>query len=134
MTKEELKQYQDIKRELAKLERTLQRINEDMQAPRTSNLTGMPKSQPIEGSNSWVAKIDEKNEILEMYAQKKEELKAALLTIEQAIDTLEPQERTVLRLHYIDGLTWEQVCVEGFFSWRTAHRIHARALEKLKNI
>ena len=134
MTKEELKQYQHIKRELEKLERTIQRINEDLYSPRTSNLTGMPKSQLPDGFNPWDAKIDKMNEIREMYARKKEELKAALLTIENAIDTLEPAERTVMRLHYIDGLKLEQVCIEAFCSWRTAHRYHARALEKLKNI
>lgn len=134
MTKEELKQYQHIKNELENLENTLQRIAEELRSPKTANLTGMPKSQPIEGSNPWDAKIDRKDEILKLYARKKEELEAVLLAIEQAIDTLEPQERTVLRLHYIDGLKWEQVCVVGFFSWRTAHRYHARALEKLKNI
>ena len=134
MTKEELKQYKHIKRELKKLEETYQRINEDLYGPRTSDLSGMPKSQPVEGFNPADAKIDDKDEIRKMYARKKEELEAALLAIEKAINTLEPSERTVLRLHYIDGLKWEQVCVEGFFSWRTAHRIHARALEKLKNI
>lgn len=134
MTKEELKQYQDIKRELAKLEETYQHVNEDLYSTRTSDLSGMPKNQPIEGSNPADAKIDRKGEIRKMYDQKKEELEATLLTIEQAIDALEPNERTVLRLHYIDGLKWEQVCVVGFFSWRTAHRIHARALEKLKSI
>lgn len=134
MTKEELKQYQDIKRELHQLERTIQRINEDLYSPRTSNLTGMPKSQLPDGFNPADSWIEEKSEVLEMYARKKEELEATLLAIEQAIDTLEPNERTVLRLHYIDGLKWEQVCVVGFFSWRTAHRIHARALEKLKEV
>ena len=134
MTKEELKQYKHIKRELKKLEETYQRINEDLYGPRTSDLSGMPKSQPVEGFNPADAKIDDKDEIRKMYARKKEELEAALLAIEKAIDILEPAERTVIRLHYIDGLKWEQVCVEGFFSWRTAHRYHARALEKLKNI
>lgn len=134
MTKEELKQYQHIKRELEKLERTIQRINEDLYSPRTSNLTGMPKSQLPDGFNPADSWIEEKSEVLEMYARKKEELKAALLAIENAIATLEPAERTVMRLHYIDGLKWEQVCVEAFCSWRTAHRYHARALEKLKEV
>lgn len=134
MTKEQLKQYQHIRRELENLERTYQRINEDLYSTRTADLSGMPKSQPIEGSNPADSKIDAKSEIRKMYAQKKEELEAALLSIENAIATLEPDERTVLRLHYIDGLKWEQVCVVGFFSWRTAHRIHARALEKLKEV
>lgn len=134
MTKEELKQYKHIKRELEKLERTIQRINADLYLTRTSDLSGMPKARPVEGFNPADAKIDEKNEILEMYARKREELAEALLVIERAIDTLEPRERTVLRLYYIDGLTWEQVCVEAFCAWRTVHRIHAEALEKLKNI
>lgn len=134
MTKEQLKQYQHIKRELDKLEQTIQRINADLYSTRTADLSGMPKSQPIEGSSPWDARIDEKNEILEMYARKKEELKEALLIIERAIDTLEPRERTVLRLYYINGMKWEEVCVAGFFSWRTVHRIHAEALEKLKNV
>jgi hypothetical protein len=39
---------------------------------------------------------------------------------------------TFIRFHYIKGRIWEEVCIEMAYSWMQAHRIHAKALEKLK--
>lgn len=56
------------------------------------------------------------------------------LAIEQAIQSLSNRERMVIRYYYIDGLTWEKVCVKMHYSWTQIHKIHSAALEKLKGI
>jgi RNA polymerase sigma factor (sigma-70 family) len=66
------------------------------------------------------------------YRQKAAELSTALAEIEDAIEVLEPRERTLIRLHYAQGLTWEEVCVAMNYSWRQIHRIHAKALALLE--
>jgi RNA polymerase sigma factor (sigma-70 family) len=52
--------------------------------------------------------------------------------IEMAIRRLEPVERNLLRSRYIEGRSWEEICVEMCYSWRNIHNIHSRALIKLK--
>ena len=71
-------------------------------------------------------------ELLTAYAKKRADLSAALLEIEQAIDTLGPTERRLMRLRYIDGLSWEAICRRINYSWRQIHRIHSQALIKIK--
>ena len=72
------------------------------------------------------------DELLQLYQTKVAELTAKLEEIEAAIEPLAPRERTLLRLYYINGLTWEQVCVAMSYSWMQVHRIHSKALEALK--
>lgn len=102
-----------------------------MYGPRAQRLDGMPRSGS--GENYVTEeRIDRKDELLALYKEKEAELDEKLLIIERAIEKLEPRERRLVRLHYIDGLTWEQVAVEMTYSWRQVHRIHGEALEKLK--
>jgi DNA-directed RNA polymerase specialized sigma subunit len=43
-------------------------------------------------------------------------------------------ERELLRLRYIDGADWTEVAAEIHSEWTQTHRIHARALAKIKDI
>ena len=52
--------------------------------------------------------------------------------VENAIDTLPPELRRLMRLRYLDGMTCEQVCVELPCSWDTFHRWHRKALAMLE--
>ena len=61
-----------------------------------------------------------------------EELTAAQLEVERLIETLEPREREIFRLRYIDGAKWEDICVIMSYSWRQVHRAHSAALQKLE--
>lgn len=131
MTKERLKTYIDIREERDDLNRRIKDIEDDLYALRSQLLDGMPRGSS--GENYVTEElIDQKEELLVMYKVKEGELTAELLVIETAIEKLEPRERRLVRLHYIDGLTWEQVAVEMTYSWRQVHRIHGEALEKLK--
>lgn len=105
MTKEQLREYRQIKQELAALEvlaRKIERHSTD--------------------------------ELRAEYDQIRERLTAELLRIEQALETLDSTERTLMRLRYIDGLSWQAVTMRINYSWQQTHRIHARALIKIKDI
>lgn len=105
MTKEQLKAYRDIKRELSEL-KALMRETERLDL----------------------------DELRLLYVNKCNELTAALRKIEQAIETLEPTERTLMRLRYIEGRHWQDICLRIHYSWAQTHRIHAQALLNIKNL
>ena len=104
MTKEQLREYRQIKKELAALE---------------------VLARKIEHYGTEELRAD--------YDQKREKLAAELLSIEQAIETLDSTERTLMRLRYIDGLSWQAIALRISYSWQQTHRIHARALIKIKD-
>lgn len=105
MTKEQLREYRTIKKELAELE-VLGRKVERLGSP----------------------------ELVEQYEKKSAKLSGDLLAIEKAIETLNPTERTLMRLRYIEGLSWQAISNRISYSWQQTHRIHARALVKIKDL
>lgn len=130
MTKERLREYRDLKREKEQLEQKLETIEAALYYAKPQRLTGMP-SNPSAG-NAMEDMAARHLELLDLYKEKLKRLDEELLAIEEAIDGLASRERDVLRRYYIDGLTWEEVCVEVGYSWRQTHRIHAQALERLR--
>lgn len=131
MTKEQLKGFRSIKLERDRLLLMIEELEAQMRSPKSQRLDGMPRggSSPSSPVENLVVKH---TELLERYYEKVAELTAATVEIEEAIERLSPRERTLLRLHYIEGLTWEEVCVAMSYSWRQVHRIHAVALAMLK--
>ncbi len=132
MTKEQLRAYRDIKLERDRLSTLIEEVEAVLYSPRSPKLDGMPRGGSAPGSLVEEAAIKHA-ELLEKYRRKVAELSAALVEIENAIEVLEPRERTLIRLYYVQGLTWEEVCVAMNYSWRQIHRIHAKALEALKS-
>lgn len=130
MTKEQLQEYKHIRRERDRLATMITELEATMYGPRITKLDGLPHGN---GGGSAVESLTVKHdELQQLYEAKVAELTAALTEIETAIERLEPRERTLIRLHYISGLTWEQVCVAMSYSWMQVHRIHSKALEALK--
>lgn len=75
---------------------------------------------------------------LKLYGQKIADIEAELLTIEDAIASLDcPVERLLMRLRYIEGRSWASICDElrplGY-SERQVYRLHGFALMKLKEV
>lgn len=133
MTKERLRAYKAIKRERELLGEMIEEIEAGIYAPKIAKTDKIPGGSPSPGFSPLDAKIDKKDDLLALYAEKCRQMDAELLEIEHAIEVLDPRARTLIRLHYIQGLTWENVCVEMGYSWRQIHRIHSKALEALKN-
>lgn len=130
VTKERLRTYRDLRRELRQIERKVEAIETSLYSPKIPRLTGMPAAPG--GGNAKEDMVAEHLELLDHYKAKKAELATEQLAIEKAIDSLPYRERTMLRLYYIDGLTWEDVCVQMSYSWKWVHQIHSDALQKLK--
>ena len=70
----------------------------------------------------------------ELYRRKLGELVDLQLRIERAIESLTSTEREMMRLRYIDGADWTEVATEIHYKWTQTHRIHARALGKIKDV
>ncbi len=133
MTKEQLKAYRGLKLERDRLLVMIEELEAQMRSPRSQRLDGMPRGGSA--SSSVVENLVVKHtELVDRYRQKVADLTRATEEIEDAIEVLESRERTLIRLHYIQGLTWEEVCVAMTYSWRQVHRIHAKALEALKSV
>jgi RNA polymerase sigma factor (sigma-70 family) len=134
MTKQELKHklhsYRDLLAEYDQIKDELAKVEAFMEAPRGSNLDGMPRGGS--SGDPIVNVVAHHIALQERYRTQLHRLAAAQAEIENLIDGLEPGERRLMRCRYIDGMTWEEVCVAMNYSWRQIHRIHAKALEMLK--
>lgn len=131
MTKEQLRNYRNIKLEHDRLTVMIAELENTLYSPKSQRLDGMPRGSS--GGSVVESAAIKHADLMANYRQKAAELSAALAEIEDAIEVLEPRERTLIRLHYAQGLTWEEVCVAMNYSWRQIHRIHAKALAALEN-
>lgn len=105
MTKEELRDYQPIKQELTNLETLARKLERH-----------------------------EDDDLAALYRKKRQALAEQLQAIEEALETLGPTERTLMRLRYIEGLSWQAVSLRIHYSWKQTHRIHKNALRKLAEV
>lgn len=132
MTREEvktaLKSYRALKREHDDLVRRREEIEASiLGSPR---LDGMPHGGSVSNPTATIGAA--LAELSALYDGKASQLAAAMILVEDMIDHLaDPTQRMIARLYYIDGLTWEQVCVAANYSWRQTHRIHAALLDEL---
>lgn len=131
MTKEQLKAYRDIKLERDKLWEMVKELESTIYGAKSPRMDGMPSGNRQPGNPVESAAIKHLD-LLARYEAKAAELTQAMTEIEQAIEKLGPRERTLIRLYYAQGLTWEEVCVTMNYSWRQIHRIHSEALKALK--
>lgn len=130
MTKEELKQYGSIKRELESLQHRLELLEENKGYHGMAyGDTPRAKGEPLSEAQRYV---EQKDALEQMYRRKRLELLRQQAKIEQAIAALPIELRRLMRYRYIDCMTCEQVCVEMPCSWDTFHRWHKRALSILE--
>ena len=131
MTKAQLREYKSLRLERDKLARLIVELEEVIYSPKAQQLHGMPRNGS--GALSPTENLALRHMELEAkYKEAVEKLTAQMVEIEDAIQVLEPRERTIIRLHYLQGLTWEQVAVETGYTWRHVQRLHGKALERLQ--
>ena len=127
--KERLSAYLSARKEHKQITDQLAELNARMVNVGAQVIDGMPKGGS--GVDPMPGMIDLKAKLMERYCALAEELIRTQLSIEEAIETLDSTERTLARYRYIEGLTWEQVCVALGYSWSQTHLIHSRVLDKL---
>ena len=71
------------------------------------------------------------DDLLQRYNAKLRELLEAVAEFERIAECLNGQEREVLRLYFVLGRTWEEVCVEKHISWGRVMKIRRGALDVL---
>ena len=129
MTKEELKQYRHLGMELERLDDTIARLQSEIESPKCQIITDMPRGGKPPTMEDKIAKL---LDIQALYNRQWDKLIDLRRQIELAIFNVSgPQERALLGYKYINGLTWEEICVKMDYSWRQIHRIHARALKNM---
>lgn len=128
--KRQLYTYRDLQAEHRQICEELEKIEALMTAPSAPKMDGMPHGSSNDSSPVELLAIKHMT-LQDLYRKKAEALMAEQLRVEEMIDSLEPTERRLARLRYIDGLTWEEVCTCLSYSWRQTHRIHGRIIDKL---
>lgn len=131
VTKADLKAYKTLRMERDRLVELIQGLEAALYGPKLPTLDGMPRSGPVEGSR--LENLAQKHlHLQQLYGKKVAELDKRMAEIEECIEPLEPTERTLIRLHYFQGLSWEEVAVKMNYSWRHVHRIHSRIIQMLQ--
>lgn len=130
--KARLHEYRHLLREREQIEAMLEEIEAAMSAPKVQRLDGMPRGGTPDGGSAIETLAAKHIELQQRYQEKLVALAAKQLEIEQDIEALPSREKMLLRLYYIQGKTWEQVCVEMSYCWRQVHRIHSSALDLLE--
>lgn len=133
MTKAELRNYKNIKSEKEELEKLIQ---EYLDSSTTMKATRLAKLSAHGGkaSNPMLAAIIMQENIAAVYSRKVEHLAAAMQRIETAIAALPSVERQLMRMRYIEGYTWAEVCERMSYSSQRVHQIHGKALLSLQTL
>lgn len=129
--KERLKEYLWIKENIEELEDRLLEI--DTQLTKVTTQITADKVSATKDPDKWTnlisQRIEVENRINREIAKGLEEMKL----IEDLIQGLSEKEKYLMRLRYIKGLKWEQICCKMHYEWRQVHNIHSRALSKLND-
>ena len=130
MTKDDLKEYTSIKRELKQIQFKLKELEERKTSIKSMVISDM-NVQTSHNNNSIEDLLIKIEECIEEYNKKEIELYNKQLEIEKCINSLEPTERIIARSRYIEGKTFEQISVDLNYSWRHTIRIHGKILQKI---
>mgnify|MGYP003412932432 CR=1 FL=1 len=133
MTKEELKRqlnsYRNLKAECEQIAGLLAEIESRMGSPKSTGSDGLPKCSG--SGDPMLGIVSEHIGLQDKYKALQDKLTVAQLQIEELIDHLDPLKRRLIRCHYIEGMTWEQVCIRINYGWAQTHRLHSHALNSI---
>ena len=130
MTRERLRAVRSQLAELRQLRERLARLEARMYSPKSIEISDMPRGGG--GGDAMVDMVSSHSRLVALYRAKIEAMESEQIAVEEAIVGLRPAEREVIRARYLDGLTWEEICVEVGYAWAQVHRIHGAALRRLE--
>ncbi len=133
MDKEDLKKYVPLKKEAEELRLQAEHLEDDIISLRSVVNDGMPKGSAVSDKiGSMVARVEE---LREEYLNKYDLALCELYKIERLIESLDDiTERRLIRKRYIQGMRWEDICIDLNYSWQHIHRIHSKILIKIKDV
>ena len=128
MNKKKLQDYRWLRLNMKKLEDRVLEI-ESSATKVTSTISDMPQGGAEQDKAcAMVVKLSEAREKL---LEKQLEALEGIIAIEKAIEKLDERGKLLVRLHYIEGMTWERVAVEMNYTWQHLHKIHRNVLEEI---
>lgn len=132
ITEADLQQYCDLKHEITQINVQLTQLNKWLNNPNLSTVpvSGLPDI-PGNTPDPKAAIIAKKKQLEAMYLKHVDTELTLLRLLETAIAKLPATERTLMRLKYFDGLTWNQVADRMSFSRRHVLRLHQGILAKI---
>lgn len=103
------------------------------QSVSSSNFSGMPTAESKDAEPTFAKAI---NKIIDLENHINEEI-IRFVNLKKEIrnvinDLIDGDEKLVLKYRYINFCEWDEICDRMNVSKRTAHRIHASALEHIK--
>ena len=130
MTKEKLRSYTYLAREVRQLYERVECTREEMYTVKSVVIDDMPKGTTKSDKLANIVAKYEQEESL--YLELLDKLLCVLHEIEQVIMCLDSStERQMMRKRYIENKRWEDICFEMGYSWRQLHYIHSKVLRKL---
>lgn len=130
MTKERLRRYQALCKEVASLRARVYELESSIGSLKSPTFDGLPSGQ-AEASSVELA-VEALSGLKSKYLQKLAVMCQEQAIIEGAILGLDDYtEQCLLRARYIEGQTWEEVCETIGYSWSQTHRVHAAALQHI---
>ena len=132
MTKDELREYVKLKIELKSIEEQYEELKTEIESPKISIVNDMSRGGK---GFDFTDKVEKLIDLQKKYYNIRNDTIRKCAEIENAIETLsDPTERSLMRYKYINGLTWEEVCVKINYGWERTHHYHKSALIKLKTV
>lgn len=137
MEKSELLSYRALVLEVRKLKEYVDTLDRALSSAPSPQLSFTPKA-PQSGGSALAARVARYLEVKELFETQRAKSEAQVLGIERAIQSLDdPAERLVMRLRYLEGRSWVNVCSklqpEGYCE-RQVYYIHGSALQKLREV
>lgn len=130
MTKERLLRYRDLQRERRQIQERMKELQLEWEAPRIQHTTPV-LARSSEAGRAMEQAVAQREQLETRYCQQCATIAAECNAIEAALSSLPVRERIVMRMRYIKGMRWEDICTAAHYSWRQVHRIHGAALARL---
>ena len=129
-----LKQYKQLEKEIIENEQRYLELKTKLQSPGISKITDMPTGSR-NNNDTLCDGMSEIIEIEKLMSKQQKKLYAIRNNIQSSINTLpDSLHRRIMNARYIDGQSWEQVCVTVSYSWTNTHREHSKALKEINLI
>jgi DNA-directed RNA polymerase specialized sigma subunit len=125
-----LKNYKQINDEIKHIKEEIEILKIKSMNPRTTIISDMPKGSPIE-NDKMAALMIKFEELEQRYINLLHDLMDKQQKIEDAIESLEPIERDLIRYRYIDCLPWFKIEEKLSYSSRSVFRMHRKILKKM---
>ena len=130
MTKEELKEYIEVKREIEIIGEKIEFLESKKTSIKSQIITDRPRGEAEQDRLGQL--LIQIEELIDSYNEKQIKLMKQQTEIENCIDKLDSSlERNIMRYVYFEGMRFEEVSCIIHYSYRTVRRIHKRAIENL---